>query len=278
VSGGALALALGAAVLHATWNVLLAGSRDTAAATGGLIVWGLVLLGVPALLAGEVSSSAIPFVLASAGLELAYFLLLARAYRDGELSVVYPVARGVAPALVLVVAGTAGLGEGVGVLGALGVLCVVAGVLLVSAPLSWISRPGGGKVRTARRDLGFGLAIAAVIAAYTLVDSEGVERAAPVTYLALVLAPSAILYPAVIRTRPDLGVRSALTAAATLGAYLLVLFALELAPPAPVAAVRESSVVIATLLAAVFLGERVSVTRVAGAVLVVAGVAAIAYT
>ncbi len=98
------------------------------------------------------------------------------------------------------------------------------------------------------------------------------------TYLALVLAPSAVLYPAVVRTRPDLGPRSAFTAAATLGAYLLVLFALELAPAAPVAAVRESSVVIATLLAAAFLGERVSAMRVAGSVLVVAGVAAIAYT
>jgi drug/metabolite transporter (DMT)-like permease len=277
VSAGALALALGAAVLHATWNVLLAGARDTAAATAGLIVWGVALLAIPAALAGDVSASAVPFVAASAALELAYFLLLARAYRDGELSVVYPVARGVAPALVLLVAVTTGLGEGVGVLGAVGVLFVVAGVLLVSAPLSWIDRPGAGKVRTARRDLGFGLAIAAVIAAYTLVDSEGVERAAPVAYLALVLAPSAILYPAVVRTRPDLGTRSALTAAATLGAYLLVLVALELAPAAPVAAVRESSVVLATLLAAVFLGEKVSATRVAGAVLVVAGVAAIAY-
>ncbi|HZN87506.1 MAG TPA: DMT family transporter [Thermoleophilaceae bacterium] len=267
MSGGALALALGAAVLHATWNVLLAGARNTAAATGGLIVWGVALLAIPAVLVADVSTSAIPFILASAALELGYFLLLARAYDTGELSVVYPVARGVAPALVLVVGVMTGLGERVGVLGAVGVLCIVGGVLLV-----------GAQGRTASRDLGFGLAIAAAIAAYTLVDSEGVQRAAPVTYLALVLAPSAVLYPAVVRTGPDLGVRSAFTAAATLGAYLLVLFALELAPPAPVAAVRESSVVIATLLAAAFLGERVSAVRVAGSVLVVAGVAAIAYT
>ena len=278
MSGGALALALGAAVLHATWNVLLAGARNTAAATGGLIVWGVALLAIPAVLIGDVSTSAIPFILASAALELAYFLLLARAYEAGQLSVVYPVARGVAPAFVLLVAVTAGLGEGVGVLGAVGVLCVVAGVLLVSGSLSWITHPSGGQGRTASRDLGFGLAIAAAIAAYTLVDSEGVQRAAPVTYLALVLAPSAILYPAVVRTRPELGARSAFTAAATLGAYLLVLFALELAPAAPVAAVRESSVVIATLLAAVFLGEKVTPARMAGAVLVAAGVAAIAYT
>lgn len=278
MSGGALGLALGAAVLHAGWNVLLAGARDVAAAAGGVLVYGAVLLAVPAALVGDVSAAAVPFIAASAALELAYFLLLARAYAGGELSVVYPVARGVAPALVLVVALTAGLGEGVGVLGAVGVLLVVAGVLLVSAPLSWISVAEQPKVRTARRDLGFGLAIAAVIAAYTLVDAEGVERAAPVAYLALVVAPCALLYPAVVGVRPDLGARSALTAAATFGAFLMVLAAFRLAPAAPVAAVRESSVVIAALLAAAFLRERLSSSKLAGTIAVLAGVTAIAYS
>ena len=128
MSGGALALALGAAFLHAGWNVLLAGSRDTAAATGGLLVWGVVLLAPFALLFGDVSGDAVPFIAASAALELAYFWLLARAYRGGALSVVYPVARGVAPVLVLVV-GALGLGKGVGWLAAAGVLAVSAGVL-----------------------------------------------------------------------------------------------------------------------------------------------------
>jgi drug/metabolite transporter (DMT)-like permease len=266
VSAGALALALGAALLHALWNVLLAGARDTAAATGGLLVYGVLLLAIPAALTADVEAAAVPFIAASAALELAYFVLLARAYREGELSVVYPVARGVAPALVLLVATAAGLGRGVAPLGALGVLLVVAGVLLVSS------------VRAERRDLAFGLAIAAVIAAYTLVDSEGVQRAGPVPYLALVVAPCALLYPLAARTAPDLGARSALTAAATFGAFLMVLAAFRLAPPAPVAAVRESSVVIATLLAAAFLGERVSAARALGAATVVAGVAAIAYS
>jgi drug/metabolite transporter (DMT)-like permease len=277
MSAGALGLALGAALLHAGWNVLLAGARDVPAATAGVLVYGTVLLAPAALVVGDVSAAAVPFIAVSAGLELAYFLLLARAYAGGELSVVYPVARGVAPALVLVVAVTAGLGEGVGVLGGVGVLLVVAGVLLVSAPLSSIRSHSGTQSRTARRDLGFGLAIAAVIAAYTLVDAEGVERAAPVAYLALVVAPCALLYPAVVRTRPDLGARNALTAAATFGAFLMVLAAFKLAPAAPVAAVRESSVVIAAIFAAVFLNERLSASKLAGALAVFAGVAAIAY-
>jgi drug/metabolite transporter (DMT)-like permease len=276
VSGGALALALSAAFLHAGWNVLLAGSRDTAAATGGLLVWGVVLLAPFALAFGDLSSSALPFVAASAALELAYFVLLARAYRGGAVSVVYPVARGVAPVLVLVV-GALGLGKGVGWLAGVGVLAVGAGVLLVGFDELSADRTDKSS-SLASRDVLFGLAIAAFIAAYTLVDAEGVKHADPLAYLALVVAPCAVLFPAVVGARPDLGARSALTAAATLGAYLLVLAALQLAPPAPVAATRESSIVIAALLAAVFLHERLTPAKLAGAVTVAAGVAAIAYS
>ncbi len=274
MSGGALALALGAAFLHAGWNVALAGARDTVAATAGLLVWGVLLLAPFALLFGEVSRSAAPYIAASAVLELAYFVLLAQAYRGGSVSVVYPVARGVAPALVLAV-GVLGLGRGVGWLAGVGVLAVCAGVLLVG--LAGFLSSDDDKSATLR-DLAFGLAIAAMIAAYTLVDAEGVEHADPLAYLALVIAPCALLFPAVVGARPDLSARSALTAAATLGAYLLVLAALQLAPAAPVAATRESSIVIAALLAAVFLHERLTTVKLVGAVTVAAGVAAIAYS
>jgi drug/metabolite transporter (DMT)-like permease len=269
----AVALALGAAFLHAGWNVALAGARDTRSSTGGIIVWGLALLAVPALLTGGVSADAIPYIAASTVLELAYFVLLARAYDGGEVSVVYPIARGSAPVVVLVF-GAIALREGVPVGAVLGILAVAAGVLLVG--LGALCPQEGAKVAPPMRDVWFGLAIGAVIAAYTLVDSEGVERADPIAYLALVVAPCAVLYPAVTKTRPDLGIRTALTAAATFGAFLMVLAAFRLAPAAPVAAVRESSVVIAALLAAVVLREPVDARRLAGAVAVAAGVAAIA--
>jgi uncharacterized membrane protein len=265
VSGGAVALALGAAVLHAGWNALLAGSRDTAASTAGVLIFGVALLAVPALITGGVSADAVPFIAASAALELVYFVLLARAYAGGELSVVYPIARGSAPVVVLVF-GAIALKEDVPLGAAVGVLAIAAGVMLVG----WPWRPA--------RDLLFGLAIGAVIASYTLVDSEAVEHADPIAYLCLVVAPCAALYPAVTRTRPDLSARTALTAAATFGAFLMVLAAFRLAPAAPVAAVRETSVVIAALLAAVFLHEQVGPRRLGGALLVVAGVAAIAYS
>ena len=237
-----------------------------------MLIFGVVLLAPPAVITGGVSSEAVPFIAASAALELVYFILLARAYAGGELSVVYPIARGSAPVVVLVF-GAIALNENVSAGAAFGVLAVAAGVLLVGL--------GASPFRFARgsaqphRDLLFGLAIGLVIASYTLVDSEAVEHADPIAYLALVIVPCALVYPAVARTRPDLSPRSALTAAATFGAFLMVLAAFRLAPAAPVAAVRETSVVIAALLAAVVLHEAVDRRRIAGAVLVAAGVAAI---
>jgi uncharacterized membrane protein len=269
----AVALALGAAFLHAGWNVLLAGARDTAASTAGLLVWGVALLALPAALTGGVSADAVPYIATSAVLELAYFVLLARAYAGGEVSVVYPVARGSAPVVVLVF-GALALKEDVSAGAVVGVLAVALGVLLVGLGAS--RTEFGTESAPPLRDVWFGLAIGLVIAGYTLVDSEGVERADPIAYLALVVLPCALVYPFVAKTRPDVGVRTAVTAAATFGAFLMVLAAFRLAPPAPVAAVRESSVVIAALLAAVFLNERVDARRLGGAVAVAAGVAAIA--
>ncbi|MGH2715519.1 MAG: EamA family transporter [Thermoleophilaceae bacterium] len=286
MSGGAFGLALGAAFLHAFWNVLLAGSRDSVAATGALLLFGTALLAPAALLFGGVSAEAVPFIAASAALELAYFALLALAYRDGELGVVYPVARGSAPVLVLAVAAL-GLGKGVSGLAAVGVVLVAAGVLLVGARGRWgglwtdmgteSAPPPGG-----RRDLAFGLAIGVTIAGYTLVDSEGLDHADPLPYLFLITAAVCVVYCGALlgtghgsELRAELRPRTLLTAAATFGAYAMVLAALQMAPAAPVAAVRESSIVIAAFMAWLFLGEE---RRLTGAALVAAGVAAIAYS
>jgi drug/metabolite transporter (DMT)-like permease len=245
------------------------------AASGGLLLFGAALLAPAALFFGDVSTAALPFIAASAALELLYFVLLAHAYRSGELGVVYPTARGLAPVLVLG-AGVLGLGKGVSVVGVVGVLLVAAGVLLVSCPR--LGPQEGPYVGQPRRDMLFGLAIGATIAGYTLVDSEGLEHADPIPYLFLIAAVSAVAYNGGLLAsgkRPELTPRAALTAAATFGAYAMVLAALELAPPAAVAAVRESSIVIAALMAWLFLGEE---RRLGAAALVAAGVAAIAYT
>ena len=260
----AFLLALGAAVLHATWNVLLAGARDSEAATAVATLAGVVLLAPVALATGGVSDAALPFAAASAALHVAYLALLARAYVGGEVSVVYPVSRGTAPVLVLIF--------GAIVLGEDATAAQAAGVAGVSA-----------HARLARRDLLFGIGIAMTIAAYTLVDAEGVDHARAPAYLFLLLAPSAAVYAAAMalgghasQMRDELRPQAFLIGACIVGAYGSVLAALRLASAAPVAAVRESSVVIATLLAAAFLHERVDGRRLSGALLVVAGVAAIA--
>jgi uncharacterized membrane protein len=277
----AFSLALGAAFLHATWNVLLAGARDSEAATAVATLCGVALLAPVALITGGVSDEALPFAGASAVLHVGYLALLARAYQDGEVSVVYPVSRGAAPVLVLAF-GALFLGEGASTAAVMGVFAVAAGVFLVGA---------GREVRTYRpklvqppaRDLVFGLAIAFTIAAYTLVDAEGVDHAQAPAYLFLLLAPSSAIYAAALAMRgrdlrAELRPRAFLTGACIVGAYGSVLAALRLADAAPVAAVRESSVVIAAFLAAVFLHEDVNRRRLSGALLVVAGVAAIAYS
>src|SRR5947207_3762972 len=90
----ALALALAAAFVHAIWNMLLAGARDSQAATAVALAIGVVLFAPVAALTWDVRSAAVPFVLASSALEVLYFVFLAGAYQSGELGLVYPIARG----------------------------------------------------------------------------------------------------------------------------------------------------------------------------------------
>jgi len=263
-------LALGAALVHALWNLALAGADDTHAATAVALCAGTLVLAPFALAYGSVSDEALPWAAASAVLELAYFGLLATAYSRADLSLVYPVSRGLAPLLVLGI-GVAAFGAGTSAGQAAGIVGVGAGVLLVR---DLRSRPG-------RAGLALSLAVACAIAGYTLVDNEGIEHANAVGYLAVVLAIPAAVYLAVMLRSRRRAVRSALGAPAVLAgcgmvaAYALVLAALELAPAAPVAAVRETSVLIATVLAGRLLSEGVSARRLSGAALILAGIAAL---
>jgi drug/metabolite transporter (DMT)-like permease len=268
----ALALALTSAFVHAGWNLLLARARDPQAATAVALLASVVFFAPVAAATWRVEDDAWPYVVVSAALQLTYFGLLAAAYASAELSVVYPIARGVAPVVVLV-AGVLLLGAGTSPLQVAGVVLVGAGVLAIRG----LDRVGAG------RGVAFGLLIACCIAAYTLVDKRGVEHAAAMTYLELTMVPPALAFAAVFTARRGTSaLRAELNWAAVLaglggfGAYLLVLLALQRAAAASVAAVRETSVVIAAALAGPVLGEQVGRARLAGAALVVAGVALLA--
>jgi drug/metabolite transporter (DMT)-like permease len=262
----ALALALGAAGLHAFWNLLLARERDTEGASAVALLALVLALALPAALTWRVDGAAIPFIVASAGLELAYIALLATAYRRYELSVVYPVARGLAPVLALLVVVAAG-GARPSTVGIAGVIAVAVGVLLVRG----VKGDAGG--------FAFGIVIAAAIAGYTVVDRYGIRHAAAGPYLLLVMLGPALAYSLAIgreRVRGAISPATIVIGAASASAYLLVLLALRLASAPAVAAVRETSVVIATAAAAVVLHERVGPARLAGACVVVAGIALLA--
>jgi drug/metabolite transporter (DMT)-like permease len=268
----ALALALGAAFLHAFWNLLLARAPDIEAATSVALIVGVVVFAPVAALAWDVESQVWPYLAVTSLLQLTYFVFLTTAYSRADLSFVYPIARGSAPVIVLLVA-VAVLGDAASAEQVAGVLVIAAGVLLV--------RGVGGHATAA--DLALALAVGSCIAAYTLVDSRGIRYASPIVYQELSMIPAALGFLLLtLRRRGRGAVRGAVGPAsvaaglATFGAYILVLAALARAPAASVAAVRESSVVIATVLAVPLLHERVGRMRLAGAILVVLGVVVLA--
>lgn len=265
MAASALLLALGAATLHAVWNLLLRGSRDSEGAMAVSVLAFVVALAPFAAFTWDVDAAAWKYVVPSGLLELVYAALLAAAYRRFELSLVYPIARGLAPVATLVLAvALVGSRPSAGEIG--GVVVVAAGVLLV--------RGARGS-----RGAALGLAIAAVIGGYTLIDRYGIRHANAFSYALLIMLASAFVYPPFVglrRVRAAVSPRTVLIGVLSAAAYLLVLLALRRASAPSVSAVRETGVVIAAVLAAVFLRERVGPARLAGAVLVAVGIALLA--
>jgi len=265
----AVAIVLGAAFLHALWNLLLARSPDTSAGIAVATLAASVLVLPIALVRWRIEPAAWPWVALSASLELVYYILLARAYRIADLSLVYPVARGLSPVLVL--AGTVLLlRESVSPLAFVGIAMVAVGVILVR----------GIRAPASLADVALALVIGSIIAGYTLTDQQGVRHADPITYLVLVVGLPAVAWSgwlAVVDGPARL--RRALTpplvagGLAALAAYGLVLVALGMASAPGVAALRETSIVMATVMAAVVLRERVEGSRWVGSLVLVAGIA-----
>jgi drug/metabolite transporter (DMT)-like permease len=267
----ALLLALAAAVVHAAWNLLLSGEEDTHSASAVALVVGALVFAPVAVVRWRLSSAALPYMAGSSALELLYMVLLATAYSVAAMGFVYPIARGSAPVLVLV-AGAVVAGATVSLLAAIGVVIVATGIVLVRGVRS-AGRP---------RDLALAFAVGGCIAGYTLVDKHGIVHGNPLAYLEVVFGMTATLYLlGVWRVRGSAALRAAirwptvLAGVGFFGSYALTLAALRIAPAASVAAVRESSVVIAAAILAVSGREEIGIGRLAGAVAVVTGIALI---
>ena len=287
----ALGLVLMAALLHATWN--LAAKRAGGDHRFSFIAAAMVSVGwLPVVLwtgLGEVlqwSAWVWACVAASAVLHLVYFIVLLHGYRVSDLTVVYPVARGSGP-LLTVLGAALWLNEPLSLTGGTGALLVCAGVFVIAG--------GPGLLRKAQEPaararvlagIRWGALTGAFIAGYTLVDGYAVKvlLVGPIVldYLGNVLRLP-FLAPAALRDRAALVQawrtqwRHALVVAA-LGplAYVLVLYAVKMAPLSHVAPARELSMLFAALLGGQLLGEGDRWLRLAGAACIAAGVVTLA--
>ena len=277
-----VALVAGAAVAHATWNIAI----KRAGTSGAGFLWLTFVVGsivfAPfgiASLQGVDLTRWLPLALVSGGLQVGYFLLLQRAYRLGDVSVVYPLARGTGPLLSVLLA-VVMLGERPGWVALVGAAVVVTGVVIIGL--------AGGRAGASvnRAGIIYGMLVGVVIAAYTLWDASAVTVGGmppvglywgSVVFQLLLLA-----YPALRRASQtrDIG-RRHWVAVLIVGilsplAYILILMAMQLAPVSIVAPAREVSVVLVGLAGWLLFKEPNPVQRLIGAAIVLCGVGLLA--
>jgi drug/metabolite transporter (DMT)-like permease len=279
------------AVLHVAWNVRLKTAGDPLrAATIGMLAASVGI--VPAGIAVWWLSDAPPLPLegvalgiASGVVEAVYFIFLAAAYRRGDLSVVYPIARGTAP-LIAVAVGVALLGERLGLVGSLGIVALLGGFLWLQRPWRALARARGraaGTRGTVDTAILFALACGVTIATYTAIDRVGTRLISPVPYAAILWMTCSIVLVLwiafvaggdLLRYGPAASRRAAIGGWLTLGAYLCVLGALSVAPLSGVAPLRESATVVAAAWGSLRMGEavdRAEVGRRVGASALIVG-------
>jgi phosphonate utilization associated putative membrane protein len=274
-------------VLHAGWNALVKSSGDKELDTALVHFLGALVALPPLLLVGAPPVAAWPFIGASLLVHIAYYVTLAGAYKHGELGMTYPIMRGSAPLLVALGSSFV-LGESLSPLAWAGVLGVTLGVAMVG-----LAHPG--EALHHRRALAFALANAVVIMTYTFIDGSGVRTAvaagaSALSYVMLLFVLDGVPYPALVVLKRDADGRraileyakrrwplAALGGAASIGSYAIALWAMTRAPVAAVSALRETSVLFATLLGTWLLKERLGAQRLAGAVVIVVGVIALRF-
>lgn len=307
-----VAVILFAALLHVTWNVLLKTAGDPmTAATVGIVAATLVAVPLAAagwLVAGQpaIPTAAVVLAVVSGVLETAYFVCLSGAYRHGDLSVVYPTARGTAPLLAVLI-GIGLFGERLQPTGVVGVVLLLVGLLALTEPWRILL---GGLRPSDRVSTRYALATGVLIALYSAVDRAGARLTEPWLYAALIWPAMAAglltwrrlaiaarvrtLVPALdtgthVAMSQPLGVsavdrrasgidapRAIVGGLLTLVAYALILFAYTLAPLTAVAPLRESAVVVASGWGTLRLGEadgrRDAARRLMAAAVVAAGI------
>jgi drug/metabolite transporter (DMT)-like permease len=277
----AIALLLLSATLHAIWNLLLKKSQEKYIAMGWQVILSGIFAFVLLIFTGFPPRSMWLFALVSMTLEAVYFILLSNAYSDHDFSLVYPIARGTAPAF-LMLWSILFLHETLTPGGILGIIMIVLGMVIIGAT-SLIQSRGS---RLHLKGVLVALSVALIISMYTLIDGTAVKNGPPLPY-----ALTMFMLVPFITTTYNLrrfgwkqfaagwnGARLPLILAAVLGvvAYLLALIAYTFAPLSYSGAIREVSVVIGAFLGWQFLSEQMGGTRVIGAAVIFAGILVIA--
>ncbi|PMQ16807.1 DMT family transporter [Janthinobacterium sp. AD80] len=278
MSGTVVAVVLFAALLHASWNAIVKSGKDTFLSTV-LVSAGAALISLAVLpFVAAPDPASWPYLAASTVAQLAYYSLLAAAYRAGDMSHAYPLMRGSAPLLVALASWPL-IGERLSSMQMGAVACICAGIF----GLYFASRqPATARVaKNAGHATAFALGNACVIASYTLIDGIGVRLSgAPAAYTMwiFVLNGAGLLLWTALRRPADLlayaGTQWRLAAFGgfgTLASYGLALWAMTQAPVAAIAALRETSILFAVAIAALFLRERISPRRYLAIALIAAG-------
>jgi drug/metabolite transporter (DMT)-like permease len=278
-----LGLVLLAAVAHATWNLFAKGAQG-----GQGFVWlytvAASVLYLPVLVValivapGPLGVAAFVFMAGSGALHTVYASLLQRGYRTGDLSLVYPLARGTGP-LISTFAAIAIFGERPGPVGLLGALLIVVAVLLLARP----SPDAGGEHG---RAMGIAVLTGVAIAGYTLWDKQAVDALAlsPLVYYWGTNTANALLLSAIVlrRRRASIALAWRTSKAHAVGvallsplAYVLILFALARAPVSAVAPARELSILVGTMLGTTVLSEADGGRRFVASLAILLGVGAL---
>lgn len=265
-------LVLFAAALHAGWNAIVKGSGDKFLSAVSICLAAAVIAALALPFVTPPSRESWPFLGGSMILQTIYYSLVAATYNRADMSLAYPVMRGTAPLIVAVIS-AAVFREPMSALGWLGIALISAGIL----SMGFLGRHGS------RAGIGLALINACIIAIYTLNDGWGARHSgAPIGYslwVSLLTAPPVLMValwlrgPGVIRAALAGWRDGVIGGLGTMTSYGVALWAMTLAPVAVVAALRETSILFATVISVVVLGEKVTPARV-GAVLVIAAGAA----
>lgn len=279
-----LAVLCGAA-LHAGWNALVKSAGDKTVDTALVHFLGALVALPFALWVGLPRPESWPYIAGSLFIHIGYYIALSGAYQHGELGLTYPIMRGFAPLLVALGSATV-VGEAPSAAAWAGILGITLGVALVG-----LAHPG--EALHHGKALAFAFANAAIIATYTFVDGLGVRTEVQVggevmRYVLWLFVLDGFPYPLLVlwqrgpQGRRDIWAYAkqrwplaAIGGTASIGSYAIALWAMTRAPVASVAALRETSVLFATVLGTWMLKEKFGWQRAIGTVVIVGGVMAL---